>query len=305
MGRLCSDLNDEYRELLSPEVRERAYKATVANSKERVVKYFKLRINRGGMWTLEKMVNPIDDPKGYRAKYPATDDPQGQDRGQAMEVELITDPSMETTPSTSVAPEMTATSAGSKTFSEAADKFLSTMRAATPEAGRQPEDAPKKVSPERKKHPTPPRSDTSPDKTDSSKEDWPPETAAERYRRELKQLDYEKKQREKTLKKMLQKEEKKEKSKSRSRSKTPRKEGTASSEKKGRHSEKKNRSDKKKTTGTGSDKPSTSAGQPLPEQRPQAANPEPPRRVLNLIRAEVRDTRSRQGQKDINFFFNL
>ena len=310
-------MNDEYKELLSPEVRERAYRETVANTKERIVKSFKLRVNHKGKWSLEKLTNPIDDPKGYKSKYPATDDPQGQDRGQAMDVELVTDPSADTTPAptefaTSAPPSQPSTSRAS-TFSEAADRFLANLskevapsatkprsRTVSPEKTKSPakEKSPEKTKPRKK---TPPPSSDSEDKTDSSREDWPPETAEEKLRRELKAIEYEKKQAEKKKKRAEdRKKRSQERSKSKSREKTPGK-------------------DKKKASRKGSGKGSKKGGysanipsddevmdvtpvgqQKLPAQRPQAAKSEPQRRIRDVVNTEVTCTWSRLVQLSLN-----
>ncbi len=286
LGRLCADFNDEYAEYLSPEVRERAYRGTVSCTKERVVKTFKLRINRGGMWTLEKLTNPIDDPRGYRSMYPATDDPEGQDRGQAQTVEVPDSSPTPSPPSMSQQPE---------TFTDAADRFLARMRQETP--GPETEGTHRARSPEkRKEKPSSPAAEAE-----------PKESAADRYRRELKAVQEEAKLRGKALKKIIEKEEEAARRR-KDRDKTPSKELTTPPKEK--ETPKKSSSKKKgKSTKKGSKKegysanipsdedlPGTSGTQRLPAQRAQGEKTEPPRRVKDLISTEVCRTRSGQGQ---------
>ncbi len=310
LGRLCADFNDEYAELLSPEVRERAYRGTVSCTKERVVKTFKLRINRGGMWTLEKLTNPIDDPRGYRSMYPATDDPEGQDRGQAMDVDLVTDPPSATVSTFAGAGTSTAPLEEAQSFTDAADRFLARMRDVTPAPVEEPAETSRAVSPEKRKT-------TRPSLAPSPPQHEPKESAADRYRRELKAVEEEAKQRGKALKKIIEKEEeaaKRRRERDKDKSTTASKEHkTPSKESKTPSKEKKSSSKKRKSSGKTTKKgpkhggysanipsdeedpqPSTSSARPA--QRAQGEKAEPPRRVKDLISTEVCSTWSGQGQ---------
>ncbi len=250
------------------------------------MKTFKLRINRGGMWTLEKLTNPIDDPRGYRSMYPATDDPQGQDTGQAMTVDVADSP----TPSPP--------SQRAESFTDAADRFLARMREGTPAPVSETSETHRARSPEKRKETakSPPAAE-------------PKESAADRYRRELKAVEEEAKLRGKALKKIIEKEEeaaKRKKDREKDKTTTPSKEDTtqetpkkSSSKKKGKGTGKSTRRGSKGYSAnipSDEDLPGTSGTQKLPAQRAQTGKPEPPRRVKELISTEVCSTRSGQRQ---------
>ncbi len=175
---------------MSPQVRERAYKAIVATAKERVVKGWALRMYHNDKWTLEKLTNPIDDPQQYKKGYPATDDPTAE-AGPVAGVQRVSPEKSKTAPPTpkpTVPPEPTKTMA--EMASEEVETFLSGI-------GKDLFPDPAKGSA------SPARSSSGSDRTQSSREDWP-ETAKEKHERLLKETERMEKKQKAELEKQMQ-----------------------------------------------------------------------------------------------------
>ncbi len=197
-------MNDEFKELLSPQVRERAYKAVVATSKERVVKGWALRMYHQGRWTLDKLTNPIDDPQQFKKGYPATDDPTAE-AGPVAEVQRLSPERSKTAPAT-IAPEVPAATGTTATATATSQEELPTRlqevtKTLSEMASEEVEEFLSGIGKELFPDPaqrsaSPAKSSSGSDRTQSSREDWP-ETAKERHERMLKETErMEKKQKE-------------------------------------------------------------------------------------------------------------
>ncbi len=183
---------------MSPDVRERAYREVVASSKERVVKGWELRMLHQGRWSLHKLTNPIDDPQQYKKGYPATDDPTAE-AGPVPEVQIISPEKSKSAPPTSVPKDVAGTQPTlepSKTMAEMASEeveaFLSGIG--------------KDLFPDpTQRTGSPAKSSSGSDKTQSSREDWPPETAKEKHDRLVRETEQMQKKQQQELEKQMKK----------------------------------------------------------------------------------------------------